>query len=241
MPKRKYPDMKFRYIVTLCALCVLCLCIIQPALAATGQDNATDYYNIAELAIGAGQYDKAVEYFDLALAENTTLIASGDALMYIYKDKAGALTDLGRYDEALKTVDAGLIQFKNNSGLWNNKGYVLYKMGRYSDAVDAYDHAVSIDPSYVKGWINKGNALIGAGRYQDAADAYNKALTLDPGNKDATDGIALAQKGAAAPPVTSIVLVIVLVIAAGAAVWYVKFRKPETKEQAENKSRENKK
>jgi len=231
--------MKFRYIVTLCALC---LCIIQPALAATGRDNATDDYNLGEIAISAGQYDKAVEYFDQALSENTTLLASGDALMYLYKDKAGALTDLGRYDEALKTVDAGLIQFKNNSGLWNNKGYVLYKMGRYSDAVDAYDHAVTIDPTYVKGWINKGNALIGAGRYQDAADAFNKALTLDPGNKDATDGLAQAQKGGLSffSP-TIIALILILIIVAGGAVWYVKFRRPETKEQSEKKSRENKK
>jgi cytochrome c-type biogenesis protein CcmH/NrfG len=114
-------------------------------------------------------------------------------------------------------------------------------MGRYSDAVDAYDHAVTIDPSYEKGWINKGNALIGAGRNQEAIDAFNKALSLDPGNTDATDGIAQAQKGAAALPVNSIVLVIILVIAAGAAVWYFKFRKPETKEQSEKKSKEDKK
>jgi tetratricopeptide (TPR) repeat protein len=233
--------MKFRYIVTLCALSALCLCIIQPALAATGRDNATDDYNLAEIAISAGQYDKAVEYFNLALAENTTLIASGDALMYIYKDKAGALTDLGRYDEALKTVDAGLIQFKNSSGLWNNKGYVLYKMGRYSDAVDAYDHAVTIDPSYVKGWINKGDALIQAGRYQEAMDAYNKALSLDPGNKDANNGIAQAQKGGAFFSPTIIAMILILIIAAGAAVGYVKFRKPETKEQPEKRSGENKK
>ena len=130
-------DMKFRYIVALCALCV---CMMQPALAATGQvrDNATDYYNIAEVAISNGELDQAVEYFDMALAENTTLLSMGDGLMYTYKDKAGALTDLGRDDEALKTVNAGLIQFSNSSGLWNNKGYVLFKMGQYNDAVDAY-------------------------------------------------------------------------------------------------------
>ncbi len=234
--------MKFRYIATLCALCVLCLCIIQPVLAATGHDNATDDYNIAEIAISNGQLDMAVNYFDLALAENTTLLGLGDGLMYTYKDKAGALADLGRYDEALKTVNAGLIQFSNSSGLWNNKGYILYKMGQYNDAVDAYTHAVTIDPSYVKGWINKGNALIQAGRYQEAADAFNKALTLDPGNKDATDGLAQAQKGGLSfsSPAT-IALILILIIAAGGAVWYVKFRKPESKEQSEKRSKENKK
>ncbi len=227
--------MKFRYIV---ALCALCLCMMQPALAATGQvrDNATDYYNIAEVAISNGKLDQAVEYFDMALAENTTLLSMGDGLMYTYKDKAGALTDLGRYDEALKTVNAGLIQFSNSSGLWNNKGYVLFKMGQYNDAVDAYNRAVTIDPSYVKGWINKGNVLIKAGRYQEAADSFNKALTLDPGNTDATAGIAQAQKGGMpfSPP-ASIALILILIIVAAGAVWYVKFRKPETKEPSGKK------
>ena len=228
--------MKFRYIVTVCAFCALCLCIMQPALAATGRDNATDYYNIAELAVSNGQMETAVEYFDMALAENTTMLGMGDGLMYTYKDKAAALTDLGRYDQALKTVNAGLIQFSNSSGLWNNKGYVLFKMGQYNDAVDAYDHAVTIDPTYVKGWINKGNALIQAGRYQEAADAFNKALTLDPGNTDATAGIAQAQKGGLSFSSPAIIaLILVLIIVAGGAVWYVKFRKPETKEQSEKK------
>jgi len=233
--------MKFRSIMTLCALCALSLCIFQPALAATARDNATDYYNLGEIAISNGQYDKAVEDFNLALADNTTLIASGDALMYLYKDKAGALADLGRYDEALQTVNAGLIQFKNSSGLWNNKGYILYKMGRFSDAVDAYNHAVTIDPSYVKGWINMGDALVQAGRNQEAVDAYNKALTLDPGNKDADAGIAQAQKGGPIFSPTIIALIIILIVAAGAAVWYVKFREPEAKEEPGKRSGENKK
>jgi len=236
--------MKFRYILTTLAFLTLVICAIQPVMADldSSNDNATSYYNIAEAAINIGQYEKAVQYFDMALADNTTLISKGDALMYVYKDKAGALTDLGRYNEALTTVNAGLVQFKNSTGMWNNKGYVLYKMGRYNEAADAYTQAVTIDPSYVKGWINKGNALTQAGRFQEAADAFNTALTLDPGNQDATTGLAAAQKGAASSmPVTTIILLIIVIAAAGAALWYVKFRKPETKEQSEKKSKENKK
>jgi len=222
--------MKFRYILTMLACLTLVICAVQPVMAEadSSKDNATSYYNIAEAAINIGQYDKAVQYFDMVLAENTTLISKGDALMYTYKDKAGALTDLGRYDEALTTVNAGLVQFRNSTGMWNNKGYVLYKMGRYNDAVDAYTQAVTIDPSYVKGWINKGNALAKAGRYQEAADAYNKVLTLDPGNQDATKGLTAAEQNAGtAPSTTIIILVVIVILAAGLAVWYIKFRKSE--------------
>jgi tetratricopeptide (TPR) repeat protein len=216
----------------------LLACILQPVLAASARDNATEYYNIAEIAISNGQFDKAVEYFDMALADNTTSLGSGDGLMYLYKDKAAALADLGQYDEAMKTADLGIIQFPNSTGLWNNKGYIYAKQGKYNDAVDAYRHAVGIDPGYVKGWLNLGENLVKAGRYSEAVDAYNKALALDPGNAGATSGLAEAQKGTSSPlssPVI-IILIIVVIIAAAGAVWYIKFRKPDEKRPADKKA-----
>ena len=236
--------MQFRFILTTLAILILAVCTVAPVMAGTENitDNATTYYNIAQVAISTGDYAKAVQYFDMTLAENTTLISKSDTLMYTYKDKTGALTDLGRYDEAITTASAGLVLFPNSTGLWNNKGYALYKAGRNNEAVDAFSRAVTLDPSYEKGWINKGNALIAAGRYQDAIDAFNKALALDAGNKDATAGLAAAQKGAAsALPVTTILLVIVVIVGAGAVVWYVKFRKPATEETGEKTSGKNKK
>ena len=217
---------------------LLLACILQPVLAATGRDNATDYYNIAEIAISHGQYDQAVQYFDMALADNTTALGSGDGLMYLYKDKAAALADLGQYDAAMKTADLGIIQFPNSSGLWNNKGYIYTKQGRYNDAADAYTHAVGLDPSYEKGWLNLGDALVHAGRYGEAVTAYNKVLTLDPGNTDATTGLAEAQKGASNPlssPVI-VILIIVVIVAAAGAVWYIKFRKPDVKTPGDKKT-----
>jgi len=217
---------------------LLLACILQPVLAETARDNATEYYNIAEIAISNGQYDQAVQYFDMALADNTTNLGRGDGLMYLYKDKAAALADLGQYDEAMKTADLGIIQFPNSTGLWNNKGYIYAKQGKYNDAVDAYRHAVGIDPGYEKGWLNEGDNLVKAGRYSEAVVAYNKVLTLDPGNADATAGLALAQKGASNPlssPVT-LILAIIVILAVVGAVWYVKFRNPDEKTPAEKKA-----
>lgn len=213
--------MHVRQIVTILAILTMVAICVQPVAAAT-EDAATNYYNIAEQSISVGDYQKALEYFDKALASNTTLLGMGDGLMYTYKDKSGVLTDLGRYDEAIKTADLGLIQFRNESGLWNNKGYAYYRMGKYNEAVDAYNNAVRIDPTYLKGWINKGNALMKAGRAGEAVDAYNKALEIDPGNSDATAGIKEAQ-GAATT--TNFVLAAIVLIGLGIVIWYVKFRK----------------
>jgi len=230
--------MRSRYFLTTIALLLLAVLTVTPVLAADtvftpgGADNATQYFNLAEVAISRGQYDQAVSLFDQALAENTTMISKSDTLMYLYKDKAAALADLGRYDDALATVNTGVAQFKNSSGMWNNKGYVLYKMGRYNEAVDAYSQAVKIDPSYEKGWINLGDALEKAGRPSEAVDAYGKALALDPESSPAKEGLATARKEAASAqgPVL-IALAIIIIVAGGVTIWYVKFRKP-----AENKA-----
>lgn len=218
------------------ALLLLAALAVPAAMAATEDDPATLYFNQAQVAISGGQYDRAIELFDKALAENTTLMSQGDALMYLYKDKAAALADTGRYDDALTTVNQGLLQFKNSTGMWNNKGYILFRMGRYNEAVDAYTQAVTIDPAYEKGWVNKGDALVKAGRAGEAIEAYNKALSLDPENSSAQEGLARAEKEAA-PGSLLIILVVIVVIAAGAAVWYVKFRKPAAEKTDAEKKR----
>jgi tetratricopeptide (TPR) repeat protein len=230
------------------AILLLLACLLQPVLAAGTElkDNATEYYDNGEIAISNGQFAQAVMYFDEALADNTTLLGMSDGLMYLYKDKAAALAELGQYDEALKTVNTGLGVVKNTTktaGLWNNEGYIYTKQGDYSNAVVAYTHAVTVDPSYLKGWLNLGDSLVKTGQYSDAINAYNKALTLDPGNEGATAGLAEAQKGASSPFSSPgiIILVIVVIIAAAGAVWYIKFRKPADKKPVDRKSEGKKK
>lgn len=219
--------MKFRQIVAILAILTMVAICVQP-VAAEITDEATIYYNNAQQLISNGEYERALEMLDKVLASNTTLLGMGDGLMYTYKDRSGLLTDLGRYEEAVAAADQGITLYRNNSGLWNNKGYAYYKMGKYSEAVDAYDNAIRIDPTYLKGWINKGNALVKAGRGKEAQEAYRKALELDPGNADATAGLEEAKKIPGSPGFT-----IVAVIAIGLVAMYCGFRKRDSENPAE--------
>ena len=128
-------------IVKIVGVLLLLACLLQPVLAAGTElkDNATEYYDNGEIAISNGQFDQAIQYFDMALADNTTQLGGSDGLMYLYKDKAAALAELGQYNEALKTANTGIIQFPNSTGLWNNKGYIYAKQGDYNNAMDAYN------------------------------------------------------------------------------------------------------
>lgn len=230
--------MKFRRIILVLAILAMIACVVQPVFAEidTNTSNASIYYNRGSIAASMGEFERAVGYFDMALASNTSLVAKSDTLMYIYKDKTAALIDLGQYDEATKTADQGLELYKKDPGLWNNKGYALYKQNKYDDAITAYNKAISAaeaqNTTYIKGYLNKGIALNAAGRPYDAVAAFNRALELDPGNTDATAGLAEAQ-GAATK--LNIVLVVIVIVALGIVIWYVKFRKPADRKDATGK------
>lgn len=236
--------MKFRQFIHILAILALIACFVQPVPAAdeAPKDEATTYYNRAEIALNTNGYESAIELFDKALASNTTMIKMSDALLYTYRDKGYAQIQLKKYDEAIKTFELGLALYPKDHMLWNNKGYANYNLGKYQEALTSYDNALMFEKNYTIALINKGDTHSKMGDYQSAVDAYTKALESDPGNRDATTGLATAQKAAAsAIPTTMIVIVILVIIIAGGAIWYIKFRKPDEPKPEEKKSKGKKK
>lgn len=237
--------MKIRHFICIMAIAVLIAGFIPPVLASGNEtpDAATTYYTIGKNLLQINEYERAVAAFDQALASDTTMIRQTDALLYIYQNKAYALIQLTRYDDAIGTVDKGLMIYPEDPWLWNDKGYALYKLGKNQDAVNAYDTAISFDQNYTNALINKGQALFQMGRYQDAADAYARAEATDPGNTEAAEGLAQAQAaaGAASTQTTLIILGVIVVAAGGAIVWYMKFRKPAEEKKPEKKAKGKKK
>jgi tetratricopeptide (TPR) repeat protein len=231
--------MKFKDLISILVILFVSILLVHPVAAAdtTPKDNATTLYNAGVQTLGMNDYAGALDLFDRALAENTTSIAQGDALMYLYEGKAYALINLHRFDDALQTTKQGLTLYGMDSKLWNNQGFALYNLGKYQDAVTAYDHAIALDGNYTSALINKGGALYKLGDYTASVAAYNRALETDPGNADAADGLKHAQDAAGSLSPVLMVLIAVVVIAAAGAVWYVKFRKPAEEKPAEKKGK----
>ena len=225
-------DMKFGQFIHILVIIALIPCFVAPVPAEAPKDEATTYYNIAEISLSKNNYESAIESFDKALASNTTLIKQSDALLYTYRDKGYAQIQLRKYNEAIQTLEQGLSLYPKDQMLWNNKGYANYNLGKYSEALAAYNNAINFEKNYTIALINKGDTLSKMGQYQDAVDAYTKALESDPGNRDATTGLAAAQQGASSAIPTSmiaIVIAILIIIIACVAICYIKFRKSEEK------------
>jgi tetratricopeptide (TPR) repeat protein len=226
--------MDFRKFPPILAVFLVTVLIVQPVLSATTvtpedvkNDAAIGLFNSAEVLVEHGDYENAIKLFDQSLASNTTMLNKTDALLYLYRDKGYALIKLGKYNEAMATLDEGLVLYPEDAMLWNNKGFALKSLGKTQDALTAYDRSISFDRNYTNAYINRGDVLIQMGRYTDAVAAYTRANETDPFNVASSYGLVAARKGeAGSTQAITILIIIVFIVTAGIVVWYVKFRKP---------------
>ena len=90
--------------------------------------------------------------------------------------KAFSLNDLGRFQEALESLDRLeqlRLQIKGDLFVLLGKGYALMGLGRYGESVKYFDEALQVTPGMKDALIYKGMALYLAGN-------YDAAMEIDP-------------------------------------------------------------
>lgn len=71
---------------------------------------------------------------------------AGENSITALTNKAATLSNHGKYEEALKTIDQAIKINPTIGQPYYNKGLILYNMGRYDEALKAFDWGVRIDP-----------------------------------------------------------------------------------------------
>ncbi len=84
-----------------------------------------------------GQFDKAVQQYDLAIGARADSAKAWHA-------KANALDALGKYEDALRCYDAALKCDEGDAECWFNKGVTLKKLGRTKDGAACIENGVHI-------------------------------------------------------------------------------------------------
>jgi len=95
----------------------------------------------------AGNYKDALEAADAALAQNVSSLTP-----LIQSNRAGILTMLGRYDEAIAAADVAINTPGGNlnnllSIAYYNKANALRALGRSAEADANYAHALALNPA----------------------------------------------------------------------------------------------
>jgi tetratricopeptide (TPR) repeat protein len=86
---------------------------------------------------------KAIDFFDACLEVDYTF-------MFAYREKAIALYETGKYDEALKVLDKAVTLQNNFDEGYYWRGRCLEKQKKINEAIDEYKTALFYSPNYIE-------------------------------------------------------------------------------------------
>ena len=72
-----------------------------------------------------------------------------------WSNKALALNNIGKYDEAIRACDKAIEIDPQDALAWFEKGFSLNNLGKYDKAILALDKAIELDPKFAaEAWNN---------------------------------------------------------------------------------------
>jgi tetratricopeptide (TPR) repeat protein len=108
-----------------------------------------------------------------------------------------ALTNAGRPDEAIASLDRAIALNDRFSGAYQYRGLAYQFKGDQQRAAECYRKAVDLDSNFVEAYSNLGNAYFALGEYDLAIQQYLTAIRKDPDFSDPyyNLGVATCAKG----------------------------------------------
>src|SRR6266550_4577361 len=156
------------------------------ALLAANPELKACWAEYFELLRSSGRRDEALQLADRARA---TFGETGFSLTL----RAAALTELGRYPEALAELDRAVEVDPDLALVWHELGYAAYKLGDRNRALLALDRAFALEP-HTDTLKLRGQVLREAGRYQAAEVAFEGAAQAAEQRDDAEREIATTRR-----------------------------------------------
>jgi tetratricopeptide (TPR) repeat protein len=114
-----------------------------------------------------------VSLFTYAVEQNPRSIMA-------HTNLGNALTNAGRPDEAIASLQQALALNDRFSGVYQYLGLAYELKGDHLKAVEFYQRAVALDSNFVEAYSNLGNAYFALGAYDRAIQQYREAIRKDP-------------------------------------------------------------
>ena len=128
---------------------------------------------LAQAYVNAGQIDKAV-----ALAQN--VIDQQPEVPAGYLLLGAGYAQVGRFSEALDSLDRGILRVNDKLPLLLNKGDVLTRMGRTDEALLVFDKILATNSHSVSALYGKATLLLQKEDQKGAIEHYENILKVQP-------------------------------------------------------------
>jgi len=201
---------------------VFLACLVIPARL-NAQD-AADYLDDAKAWADKGEYDKAIDDYNQALAMNpkdanafydrakvwekkgkydelmadcNEALALNPKFAEAYIGRSIAWNEKGKYDKAIADCNQALAINSELAEAYNNRGLALNEKREFDKAIADCNQALSINPKLAQAYNNRGQAWNHKREYAKAIADCNQALTLNPklANAYINRGVAWGEKG----------------------------------------------
>ena len=122
----------------------------------------------------ADTWEQLSEYFSGKQLDNEAAEARNKAVE-AKASRGNVYFMLGKYEDALDSIDLLLELYPDNALYWSNKGMALFSLERYEEAFEAFDRAVKIDPEGGDAWCLRGSALSRLDKSEEAIESFDEA------------------------------------------------------------------
>ncbi len=123
-----------------------------------------------------GEAEKALALHKKALEQSPEQREIGSIHVHI----ASCLKDLGRYPEALDSLEQAEKANPELKEIFNLRGFCYFKLKKHDESIAAFERAIELDPGSAIDYANIGSNLRELGHKEEAIRLYKIALELDP-------------------------------------------------------------
>ncbi len=131
-------------------------------------NNPTTLNNLGNLEKRSGNYDKAIEYFQINI-DNNNFLGS-------WINKSNLLLQLEEYKEGLEFIKKAITKYPDNIKLKNNYAIFLYNCGYKKECLDIYKDFDTKKIHFNDSYINYSRILYLNKFYEDALFTINKLI-----------------------------------------------------------------
>ncbi len=138
-----------------------------------GPTDARAYYEMGNEYYERGDYDKAIENYNMAILLNPVFSEA-------YFNRALSYYQLKNYDKSIADYTEAAKLDPQNPMIYNNRGDAFYRKQDFRNAIKDYDKAISLNPNYLKAFYNRGLAHASLEEYEKAVEDFGKVIKIDP-------------------------------------------------------------